>query len=307
MFHGDGAPHVARLNSDGSFDAGFRPPLDFPRSMIALAEDGSGDVYARSTIFNDLGPNNHYQHHITRWNADGSADPAFSTGNGFAGGSTFPEKTPTSIAALVPTSNGKVYVGGSLLQYNGIALSSSLIRLNSDGTLDPTFAGNVPYNNEGHAVEVLVPVGDGTQDLYAGGRINLYNDALVNYSVRVKENGALDPTYAPALPLVTQTIAPAQDGTGDVFVSGYTPGPNLVSSARLLRFNRNGALVPTFQEPRLTSDSQNPVVFHIVPILDGTRDLYIGGLFERYNGVPVNFFTRIHADGSLASVVEPSP
>jgi hypothetical protein len=277
MFHGDGAPHVARLNSDGSFDAGFRPPLDFPRSMIALAEDGSRDVYARSTIFNDLGPNNHYQHHITRWNADGSADPAFSTGNGFAGGSTFPEKT------------------------------SSLIRLNSDGTLDPTFAVNVPYNNEGHAVEVLVPVGDGTQDLYAGGRINLYNDALVNYSVRVKENGALDPTYAPALPLVTQTIAPAQDGTGDVFVSGYTPGPNLVSSARLLRFNRNGALVPTFQEPRLTSDSQNPVVFHIVPILDGTRDLYIGGLFERYNGLPVNFFTRIHADGSLASVVEPSP
>jgi len=38
-------------------------------------------------------------------------------------------------------------------------------------------------------------------------------------------------------------------------------------------------------------------------VLDATRDLYIGGGFTTYNGVPVNHIARIHADGSLASVV----
>jgi len=44
-------------------------------------------------------------------------------------------------------------------------------------------------------------------------------------------------------------------------------------------------------------------VLTIVPLPDGTRDLYIGGAFTMYNGVAVNHIARVHADGSLGSIL----
>src|SRR5262249_5810320 len=148
-------------------------------------------------------------------------------------------------------------------------------------------------------VEAIAPARDGSGDVYAGGHIGIYNGSTVNSSMRVHENGALDPSYAQAVQLFPNVICPAQDGTGDVLLNGFF-SPDIF---RLLRLNRNGALVSTFHEPSLAAEASfDPWVFTIVPVLDGTRDFYIGGGFTTYNGVPVNHIARIHADGSLASV-----
>lgn len=85
-------------------------------------------------------------------------------------------------------------------------------------------------------------------------------------------------------------VAAAQDGTGDVLV--YICYLN-----RLIRLTRSGALLPTFHEPSVDAE-----IYTIVPVLDGTRDFYIGGLLKTYNGAAVNHFARVHVDGSLASV-----
>jgi len=96
--------------------------------------------------------------------------------------------------------------------------------------------------------------------------------------------------------MITYAIAPAEDGTGDVFVFGIPTTP-----ARFLRLDHNGTVVPTFLEPSFGAEAFS-LVFLIAPVLDGTNDLYRRG-FTTYNGVPVNHIARIHADGSLASVV----
>jgi hypothetical protein len=213
--------------------------------------------------------------------ADGSVDPAFSTEHGFPGG--LPSKAnPAWIQALLPMSNGKLSVGGSLLSYDGVAISS-LVRLNGDGTLDTTFVGNAGYASD-PVVEVIVPVGQSTQDIYIGGRIGFF---------RLLDTGAFDTTFTAAVPMITFSIAPVQDGTGDLYVSGLAD-----NRIRLLRFNRNGAVVAAFQEPSLDAE-----VLTIVPLPDGTSDLYIGGAFTTYNGVAVNHIARVHADGSLAGVL----
>jgi hypothetical protein len=288
--HFDGQPvsHLVRLTRTGALDPAFRFAADFVPGGIAVAEDGSGDVYSVNSGPNlDCGqepppnPQCAYALQIARLNADGTVDPAFSTGHGFPGG--LPSKAnPAWIQALLPTSNGKLSVGGSLLSYNGVAVSS-LIRLNVDGTLDTTFMGNVGYTSA-PVVEVIAPVGPGTQDIYIGGRIGLF---------RVLETGAFDTSFTAAVPMITFSIAPVQDGTGDLYVSGLAD-----NRIRLLRFNRNGAVVSTFQEPNLDAE-----VLTIVPLPDGTRDLYIGGAFTMYNGVAVNHIARVHADGSLASIL----
>jgi hypothetical protein len=284
--HFDGQPvsHLVRLSRTGALDPSFRFAGDFVPGGIAVAEDGTGDLYAVSSgpdldcSRNPPDPQCAYALRITRVNASGSVDAAFSTGHGFPGG--LPSKAnPAWIQALLPTPNGKLSVGGSLLWYNGVAVSS-LLRLNANGTLDTTFMGNVGYRSA-PVVEVIAPVGHGTQDLYIGGRIGL---------VRVLETGAFDTSFTAAIPMIIFAIAPAQDGTGDLYASGLAD-----HRIRLLRFNRNGAVVSTFQEPNVDAE-----VFTIVPLLDGTRDLYIGGAFTLYNGVVVNHIARIHADGSLA-------
>lgn len=280
-FNGEPVPPLVRLTRSGALDPGFSftaqfaPSASMVSGAIAVAEDGSGDLY---TVY--TGPaldcdQCGYAFQIARLNADGSIDPAFSTRNGFPG---------ALIAALLPTSNGKLYVGGSLGTYNG-ASAPSLLRLNVDGTLDSTFMADVGSMESVPTVVALVPAGDGTQDLYAG---------LWLGSIRVQPTGALDTAYARTVDVLTFAITPTGDGTNDVWVGGVSRGDN----RHLKRFNRSGAVVSTFQEPNLDAE-----VYTIVPAQDGTRDFYIGGLFTTYNGVAVNHFARVHADGSLASVV----
>jgi hypothetical protein len=222
-----------------------------------------------------------YALQITRLNTDGSVDLAFSTGHGFRGGLP-PTANPAWVQALLPTSDGKLAVGGSLLSYNGVAVSS-LVRLNGDGTLDTTFTANVGYASD-PVVEVMAPVGAGTQNVYIGGRIGVF---------RVLDTGAFDSSFTAAVQMVTFSIAPVQDGSGDLYVSGLQD-----NRIRLLRFDRNGAVVATFHEPNV-----NGQILTIVPLPDGTKDLYIGGAFTMYNGVAVNHIARIHADGSLAGIL----
>jgi Domain of unknown function (DUF5122) beta-propeller len=295
LFNGQTVSPIARLNPDGSLDGGFRPifPSGFVPTKITPADDGSGDLYVVSVGpspglpgpgIDPTGP-----HQISRLNADGTSDPTFVVGT-FAAGSV--------ITNLVPApGTGKVYVGGSLISYNGQQISS-LVRLNPDGTIDSSFmtgSGIIFISGNIAAVEALASARDGTQDIYAGGRISIYNETPVPLgTIRIHGNGLLDSTFVPAVTMITYAIAPAEDGTGDLLVFGVG-----TTSVRFLRLDHTGAVVPTFQEPNLAFFT----IFSIVPVLDGTRDLYIGGEGTLYNGAAVNHFARIHADGTLASIV----
>ena len=140
--------------------------------------------------------------------------------------------------------------------------------------------------------------GDGTSDLYAGGRIfEVNNHVPTNGQIRVNDTGALDSIYAPTVSMLTLALAPAGDGSGDVLVFG----PFGERGVRLCRLNRHGAVVSTFHEPIIDRE-----VFTIVPALDGTGDIYLGGAFTT-NGQVVNRIARIHADGTLASAGSSTP
>lgn len=114
------------------------------------------------------------------------------------------------------------------------------------------------------------------------------------------DTGAFDTSFKVNVHNIATTVAVAQDGSSDVLVSAGSP-------VTLYRFNRSGALLsaPAFITPTLVTSHPGfvPSIGPIVPLQDGTGDFYIGGSFTSYNGVAVNHFARVHADGSLASVV----
>jgi len=301
QFNGQPVPHVIRLTPAGLRDAAFQaasPGFDF--GLAAVPEDGTRDVYVIGGISRSRPEGNSGL--IARLNSDGTPDIMYPVVDFRTPGDT---RGGATIGALaVPPGSGKLYVGGSMATYNGEEVGS-FVRLNPDGTLDRSFGTNkTTPSTSTTIVEAIAPARDGTGDVYAGGRINSYNDIPVNLSLRAHENGELDTSFTPAVQLVPNVICPAQDGTGDVFLSGFavTGGSGILF--RLVRLDRTGALVSTFHEPTLGAEPPNDAyVLSIDPVLDGTRDLYIGGVFTTYNGVPVNHIARIHADGSLASVV----
>jgi hypothetical protein len=256
---------IVRLNPDGSLDSSYSGSGG---GQMLLAPDGTGDLYVNVGF-----PNGNFG--IVRLNADGSRDMGFVTTGFERGVDTFGD----GVTQLLPAAGGRIYVGGAMTRYNGEWVGS-LVRLNPDGSRDATFARDLGHNADAPVVEALASTADGTEDIYVGGRMPF---------LRLKASGATDPTFESAVPGMVIAIAPAQDGTGDVLVSRVD---------RLIRLSRTGALVPTFREPRIDAE-----IYTIVPVLDGTRDFYIGGLIKTYNGVPVNHFARVHADGSLASVV----
>jgi beta-propeller uncharacterized protein DUF5122 len=279
-------PQVVRFTSNGLRDSAFQASGLFGEQAfhdtiildLAVTDDGSGDVYVAGNIWTGAWgtPVQEIIGRVVRLNPDGSHDPTFGDVR-FVGPADKNEPMVWGIAVAPGSSN--VYVGGLLG-------NSGLIRLSPDGTVDSTFT---KFPGNAATIEVAK---DGSGDIYAGGYQALG-------PVRLHETGALDTIFSPPQPintLATYAIAPADDGTGDVLVSGWL---------RLLRLNRTGGLVPTFQEPTLSPALPGPYgdrnVYTMVPIPDGTGDFYIGGAFSGYNGAPANNFARIHADGSLAS------
>jgi len=116
--NGSAAAHFARINSDGSADGSFQGASD--PLVLALATTTGGKILRAS------------QQTLARHLSDGTLDPAFASV--FAGGSS-----DDRFVALATQPDGKVIVGGSFM-LNGSATRSYVARLNSDGSVDSSFA-----------------------------------------------------------------------------------------------------------------------------------------------------------------------
>jgi uncharacterized delta-60 repeat protein len=122
-----GAPWdpIARLNPDGTRDNQFYPNLQFDSGIESIIVQPDGK-YLIEGAFTKVGGEPRDQ--LARLNPDGSLDRTFNPGSNIPG--------PVFGTALQP--DGKVLVGGRIDLPNGVR-QGSLVRLNSDGTLDSSF------------------------------------------------------------------------------------------------------------------------------------------------------------------------
>jgi uncharacterized delta-60 repeat protein len=296
QFNGQPAPGFIRLNRNGTRDTTFQlAAMDRPPTAVAPIPDGSGAVYIGGSFTNYGGT---AIRHLAKLRPNGALDPTFNPGTGFTGVfDLFNDSTVMSVAhmAVETTANRRLYISGLFGTYRGISVPGFL-RLLPSGEIDSTFAvgtgpsgGGPPYILP---AEALLPTADGK--IYVGGTLEGWNGETVPQGlVRVNENGSLDRSFVPP-PLVTLIIGPAGDTTGDIYVSGLT---TLTSPPYVLRRLRpDGSPVPSFQEPSI-----NQNVSIVVPVSDGSADVYAGGFFTAYAGAGVNHFARVRSDGTLAS------
>lgn len=175
-FSGSTWSGIARLNSDGSLDATFDPGagVDGKVQAIALQPDGKIVIGGAFTTFNNSARNS-----LARLESDGTIDSSFGTGTGVESESTL--ESP-NIKAIALQADSKVIVGGHFTSFDSIA-RANLARLNSDGTLDPSFdPGNTAGSGQSEFVGDLAIQPDGK--VLAGGYFWL-NFNLPNIICRV--------------------------------------------------------------------------------------------------------------------------
>lgn len=171
---------VARLNTDGSLDTTFNIGTGFGNTGDTAydieLQNGKVLITGTFTSFNGTVANG-----IVRLNANGSVDTTFIQGTGFTGYGV----------DMKLQNDGKILIQGNFTHYNGQAFNQ-LVRLNSNGTIDPDFA-SVSFG--GPAPDIFCISLQADQKILVSGRFDTFNGQAKTNIVRLLPDGTLDCTY----------------------------------------------------------------------------------------------------------------
>ncbi|UOQ54414.1 T9SS type A sorting domain-containing protein [Hymenobacter cellulosivorans] len=269
---GVGTQLLVRYNADNTVDQAFAANVASLRGYIynvrvltsgKLLLVGDGTITLNGLTRQDL----------MRLNADGTADASFNAG--LASGNS-----SSNCSAVQP--DGKLLIGGDFTSYNGVAVKS-IVRLQADGAVDPTFNADTPSGS--YALEItLQPDGKILVGFYYGG------------IVRLLPNGATDTGFTPPADVRRVTTIGVQPD-GRILIGYKGPG-----RSTLIRVMPSGALDPTFTAPGRMLwytyesdlfDGEKLVVEpdgHILVALEGPN-----------NGTTLQTLVRLNTDGTLAT------
>ena len=174
FFNGMSVNRLVRLNTDGTIDSTFNIGTGVGGAVNAIALQSDGKIYIGGTFTSYNGtPSNR----AVRINADGTLDAAFNIGSGLTG----------TVNAIVIQPDGKVILGGAFSSYNGTSLSR-IVRLNTDGSIDPAFNISNVLNSNINDV-LLLPNGK----IIIAGLFQTINGLPVRRIARLNSDGTFDP------------------------------------------------------------------------------------------------------------------
>jgi len=290
---------IARLNADGSVDAGFGVTGSGASGSIECVEilpDGKILIGGNFSSVTDA-TGSVSRLHIARLNPDGSVDTTFGTdGNG-------PNSGVLSTAVLP---GGKILVSGaffSITDATGTYIRRRLARLNSDGSVDTAFGSeNKGFNN---LVYAIAPLSDGK--IIAGGDFTDISDAVDDHNrsrlARLHSDGSVDTTFGsdsngPAD--VVHSIAMQADGKLVIGGAFNFVSDSIAShdSVKIARINSDGTVDTAFNSG---GRGFNGTCF-AVSLQENGKVLAGGNFSSFFNGVTsINRLNlaRLNADGSF--------
>ena len=318
---------LIRLNNDGTPDAGFNTGAGTNTALAGSSVDfalplPNGQVLATGGFnsFNGVAVNN-----IVRLNASGAVDATFN-----AGGTGADDYIGTS--TLLPT--GKILIAGYFANYNGTP-RNGLARLNADGTLDATFAPNLPAqaNIDNFVVQPdgrilvagYVSTTSGLARLLADGSADNSFNAPANYSggsvysyygngLEVQSDGKILVAFhdgTTALPVARLN----SNGTADPTFAPAFPGfifysMTLLASGKLLVAGRSALTNTSANNTLLQLNTNGSLDTSFLPLFQTTGaitnvvrqsdgKLIASGGFSEINGQAVSLLARFNTDGTL--------
>jgi uncharacterized delta-60 repeat protein len=324
-YSGVTANTIIRLNTDGSIDNTFNSGSGFDDGVrsIAIQDDNKILVVGLSfTTYSGVTANR-----IIRLNSDASIDNTFNSGSGFN----------YSVNSIAIQSDNKILVGGSFTTYSGVT-ANSIIRLNTDGSVDDTFNSGSGFNNPIYFMTI-----QSDNKILIGGYFTSYSGVSANYFIRLNTDGSIDTQQynytfefnnntlsVPNLITSGFTLSNGSQGDGYVLesnnygnaswvsisglISGLT-GTTINATNGLSLIDSNVVLGGT-----LTGDTYIDLnndffkfIDQMIPfnfgggfdgkvssiIIQSDNKILIGGYFTSYSGVSANRIIRLYSDGII--------
>jgi uncharacterized delta-60 repeat protein/uncharacterized repeat protein (TIGR01451 family) len=166
--------YIARVSGTGVLDPLFTPSVD--GTIHAMAVQGDGKIIIAGEFLNVNGVS---RIRIARLNPDGSLDTSFDPGYGI----------DNTVYALTLQADGKILAGGSF-QYAGAQNRNSIVRLNTNGTVDQTFDPGDGADDTIYSISVQPDGG-----IIACGIFSSFNQTRRNTMVRLFADGTVDTSF----------------------------------------------------------------------------------------------------------------
>lgn len=230
-----------------------------------------------------------------RLSADGVRDAAF-----------VPAPAILPARAVLALPDGKVLVGGFTNVQNTGFNSSGVLRLNADGTQDPTFYRGPIAGSQRPSVTALLRQPDG-KILVAGSFSDASNGLERTLGViRLLENGQLDPSFNPVPSLSALNFGPVQgialQADGRILIQGAFNTVGGFSRPGLARLWPNGVIDPDFLPGTPRRGVQAGAVATVA--VSPANHVFLGGDFHQFDAVPRTNFVRLNG-GSLQPIPAP--
>jgi hypothetical protein len=194
-------------------------------------------------------------------------------------------------ALLVPANNpGRLYVGGAFTQWGGQSYPY-LVAIDPDtATPDPGFVVGTGFDSWVHS---LLEAPGHPDHLYVGGEFSTYQGTARSRIVRLDEYGAADVGFAGAGAGSggVQEMAPADDGTNDIYLAGHFWTYDGVASRGFARATETGA------KSSVAFEAFDNVMLDVTTWSDaGSTYVYVGGHSATYGANSSQRLARV--DGS---------
>ena len=287
-YNGTARNAMARVNANGSLDAGFDPGTGTgtyaPVHCTALQLDGKviigGDFDAYDGTPRKC---------IARLNANGSLDTGFDPGSGVVGGAIQIVNTTT----LQP--DGKIIIGGAFEGYNG-TVQHEITRVHGNGSFDTSFYQESTGANEYVYTTELQPDGK----IILAGAFTSYNGTLRNFIARLSNDGSLDTGFDTGSGADNDVYTTTLQPDGKIIIGGNFASYNGTPRQNIARLNTDGSLDAAFVPGTGTGGSTVATT-----TLQTNGKIIVGGSFNYYNGIPRSRIARVNANGSLDSSFDP--
>ena len=277
-YNGVTVNNIVRLNTNGSRDTTFVTGTGFNNPVNCITQQSDGKfVFAGSfTTYNSA-----IAGMIVRLNTNGSRDTTFATGNGFN----------AYVRSIIQQPDGKLVVVGNFLLYNTTVNAKKIARLNTDGSIDSSFATGNGFNNSSTAglVNFIIQQSDGK--LVVGGQFSSYNNITADNIVRLNTDGSFF-DLSSYNGFDNSVISIVQQSDGKLVIGGQFTFYNSTIANRIVRLKTNGIIDTDF----ITGTGFDNIVNCITQQSDGK--IIVGGSFTSYNGTTINRIVRLNTDGS---------
>jgi uncharacterized delta-60 repeat protein len=317
---------------DATFNASAYNVQGGTATVLAVQPDGKILIGGNFTVVNGFA-----RHGIARLNTDGTIDTSFIPPDLYDPTNNLLGSTVNSIALQ---SSGKILVAGRFKVQN--STYKTLIRLNTDGSIDTTFNNLSSEFSDGEIIVKVVVRPSGS--IFIGGNIGVTNGSVAsNTVVKLDSNGVFDAGFVfvpfggflkdfavqpdERILVCDQNIGRYNsDGSidnsfviaatntivrrllvqpdGKILVGGDFNNVNGFLQSRIARLNPDGGVDVNFNTNGVGANT-NSSVNDIGLASDGT--IFIGGTFSTFNGVTRSKIAKLNADGTLDTAFTYTP